>query len=66
MKNTTFVAAATLLASAFLAQPVMAQDADAEKLAKQLSNPIASLINVPFQLNYDSNLGRWKTATSSN
>ena len=57
MKNTTFVAAATLLASAFLAQPVMAQDADAEKLAKQLSNPIASLINVPFQLNYDSNLG---------
>ncbi len=57
MKNTTYLAAATLLGSAFLAQPAIAQDADAEKLAKQLSNPIASLINVPFQLNYDTNLG---------
>ncbi len=32
-------------------------DADAEKLAKQLSNPISSLISVPFQLNYDQDIG---------
>jgi hypothetical protein len=32
-----------------------AQDADA--LAKQLSNPIASLTSVPLQLNYDDGLG---------
>jgi len=38
------------LGAAFL----MTQDAD---LAKKLSNPIASLVSVPFQFNYDSGYG---------
>lgn len=33
---------------------VVAQEADADALAKQLANPVASLISVPFQLNYDT------------
>jgi hypothetical protein len=46
-----------LLAGSLLAAcPLAAQD-DAAALAKQLSNPVAALISVPFQLNYDSDFG---------
>jgi len=32
-------------------------DEDAQELAKKLSNPIASLISIPFQFNYDNGYG---------
>lgn len=34
-----------------------AQAASAQEIAKQLANPIADLVSVPFQLNYDSGYG---------
>jgi hypothetical protein len=57
MNLKTMRVVAALLAMSLVANVAIAQEADKAELAKQLSNPIASLINVPFQLNYDSNLG---------
>ncbi len=36
-----------------LAVPARAQDNQAAELAKKLANPVASLISVPLQYNYD-------------
>ena len=42
-----------VIANLFFGTPALAQ----QDLAKQLANPLASLTSVPFQFNYDSNIG---------
>jgi hypothetical protein len=53
--TTARAAAAVLILLAPLSRPAFAQDAD--ELAKQTQNPVASLISVPFQGNWDFGKG---------
>ena len=53
MNTKLSVLSLTILLSASRA---FAEDSDAE-IAKQLSNPVASLISVPFQANFDFRMG---------
>jgi len=52
--------AGTLLLCTVMALPALADDASVAQetdLAMQLSNPVAALISVPLQLNYDQDIG---------
>jgi hypothetical protein len=52
-----FYAALTAWCSSLGAQSSPGQGDDTADLATKLSNPVASLISVPFQFNYDSSIG---------
>ena len=54
----------TLILTLALALPAVAQQSEAE-LAKKLSNPVANLISVPFQYNYDADIGPEEDGTRS-
>jgi hypothetical protein len=68
MKTTRSAVLAMALLGTVLCPCVWAQDADQSDLAQDLTNPVADLLTIPVQLNYDQNIGPaadgWKLQTN--
>ena len=56
MKTTERFSVLGIACATLVTAGARAQDADADALAQKLSNPVADLISVPFQLNWDTGL----------
>ena len=58
MKTTLSAALACALIATTLCLPVCAEDeSDQSDLAQDLTNPVADLLTIPIQMNYDQNIG---------
>jgi len=53
----TLLVAVVVAVSTFATESPDSEEMNAEALAKKLANPIAALISLPLQLNYDENIG---------
>jgi hypothetical protein len=60
-----WVGSSVLVSGLLVPSTAVAQSADSRDLAKQLSNPVASLISVPLQYNFDEGLGALEDGSRS-
>jgi hypothetical protein len=67
LNRKAYLPALVTLLTYLVATPTIAQpnDKDPTALASKLTNPVADLIAVPFQYNYDANIGLDKKGTSN-
>jgi hypothetical protein len=63
-----FILLFTVFQPAHAENPAGAQPAEKSDLAQELTNPLADLLTIPIQMNYDRNIGReddgWKLQTN--
>lgn len=57
LKKKGLATLAAILLSVPLIAPQAFAEGEADELAKQLANPVAALSSLPFQFNYDTNIG---------
>lgn len=61
MKNVIISFVSTVLAFSVGSYGAEVSEHDHEELARKLTNPVAHLISIPFQFNYDSDIGPFDT-----
>ena len=57
MRTTTRILVLAICCGSVLSGTVVAQDADATELAKTVQNPLANLVTLPFQANFNNGVG---------
>lgn len=57
MRKTIFTIGSVLICSALCTQPVGAQEPSADELAKAAQNPLASIVTLPMQANFNDGVG---------
>lgn len=60
MRKVVFMMSTALLSGALFTQPVYAQEKSADELAKAAQNPLATMVTLPLQANWNNGAGDYE------